>query len=66
VPVAVRHELRTPDAYRCVADQSTKASREAARMSAESYVSKWTQGGHTDLGRYRKNGSGIHLFRAYL
>jgi len=32
---------------------------------ADDYLNKWNQGGHPDMWRYRKTGSGLHLYRAY-
>lgn len=42
------------------------ADLEKTGMRADDYANKWAQGGHMDMGRYRKTGSGLHLFRAYI
>lgn len=42
-------------------------ARAAARVKLEDASSRWMKGGYPDLARYKeKNGSGMHLFRAYL
>jgi hypothetical protein len=62
-----------PAKWRTLADVMEKKSKEitesraAARVQLQETSSRWMKGGYRDLERYKENnGSGVHLFRAYL